>query len=300
MTIYQQIDSNKFRTWLLMVLFVIIVAGLVEILVLALGGDPVTGAVVLLLAALFCFLSYRFSDTMILGLSGAKEVKHDENPDLFHVVENLCIGAGLPVPRIYLIDDTAPNAFATGRDPEHATVAVTSGLLQKLDRMELEGVIAHELSHIKNYDVRLMSLVVLLVGIVALLADLFFRYTWFGSGSRRSNRSRGGGSGGAILLVIAIIAAIIAPIAAQLIRFAISRRRELLADASAALLTRYPEGLARALEKISADKEPLEVANKATAHLYIINPLKGHTSWLNNLFSTHPPIEQRVAALRAM
>ena len=300
MTVYQQIDSNKFRTLLLTVLFIVLVGAFVEILVLGMGGDPWAGVVVLLAVAAYALFSYRFSDAIVLGISGAKEVKHDENPDLYHIVENLCIGAGLPMPKVYLIEDSAPNAFATGRDPEHATVVVTSGLLQKLERLELEGVIAHELSHIKSYDIRLMSLAVLLVGIVALLADLFFRYTWYGAGARPSNRRRGGGGGGAILLIIALIAAIIAPIAAQFIRFAISRRRESLADASAALLTRYPEGLARALEKISADKEPLEVANKATAHLFIVNPLHEHQSWLNNLFSTHPPVEERIAALRAM
>jgi len=300
MTVYQQIDSNKFRTLLLTVLFIVLVGAFVEILVLGMGGDPWAGVVVLLAVAAYALFSYRFSDAIVLRISGAKEVKHDENPDLYHIVENLCIGAGLPMPKVYLIEDSAPNAFATGRDPEHATVVVTSGLLQKLERLELEGVIAHELSHIKSYDIRLMSLAVLLVGIVALLADLFFRYTWYGAGARPSNRRRGGGGGGAILLIIALIAAIIAPIAAQFIRFAISRRRESLADASAALLTRYPEGLARALEKISADKEPLEVANKATAHLFIVNPLHEHQSWLNNLFSTHPPVEERIAALRAM
>lgn len=283
-----------------MVLFVVFVAAFVELIALAIGGGYIAGIIVLIFAGIFVTISYYSSSSMVLGISQAREVKHDENPDLYNVVENLCIGSGMPVPKIYIINDTAPNAFATGRDPQHATIAVTSGLLQKLDKLELEGVIAHELSHIKNYDIRLMTLVVVLVGLVALLADFMLRFTFFGSGRRPSNRGRGEGLGGALILIIALVAAILAPIAAQLIKLAISRGREYLADSSGALLTRYPEGLARALEKISADKEPLEVANKATEHLYITNPLKGHKSWANNLFSTHPPIDERIRRLRAM
>ena len=300
MTIYDQIDANRRSTWLLMVLFVVFVAAVVELIALAIGGGYIAGIIVLIFAGIFVTISYYSSSSMVLGISQAREVKRDENPDLYNIIENLCIGAGLPVPRVYIINDTAPNAFATGRDPQHAMVVVTSGLLQKLDKLEMEGVIAHELSHIKNYDIRLMTLVVVLVGLVALAADFMLRFTWFGSGRRPSNKGRGEGLGGAIILIIALVAAILAPLAAQLIKLAISRGREYLADASGALLTRYPEGLARALEKISADKEPLEVANKATAHLYIANPLKGHESWANNLFSTHPPIQERISRLRAM
>ena len=300
MTIYDHISANRRRTWLLMFLFVVFVAGVVELIALALGGGYIAGIIVLIVAGLFVTISYYSASSLVLSISRAKEVKHDENPDLYHVVENLCIGSGLPMPKIYIIEDTAPNAFAAGRDPRHATVVVTSGLLQKLDKLELEGVIAHELSHIKNYDIRLMTLVVVLVGLVALLADFMLRYTWFGAGRRPSNRGRGEGMAGALILVVAVVAAILAPLAAQIMRFALSRGREYLADASGALLTRYPEGLARALEKIAADKEPLEVANKATVHLYIANPLKGHESWANNLFSTHPPIEERIQRLRAM
>ncbi|MDO8637902.1 MAG: zinc metalloprotease HtpX [Dehalococcoidia bacterium] len=300
MTIYDQIDANRRSTWFLMVLFVVFVAAVVELIALAIGGGYTAGIIVLIFAGIFVTISYYSSSSMVLGISQAREVKRDENPDLYNVVENLCIGSGMPVPKIYIINDTAPNAFATGRDPQHATIAVTSGLLQKLDKLELEGVIAHELSHIKNYDIRLMTLVVVLVGLVALLADFMLRFTFFGSGRRPSNRGRGEGLGGALILIIALVAAILAPIAAQFIKLAISRGREYLADASGALLTRYPEGLARALEIISADKEPLEVANKATEHLYITNPLKGHKSWANNLFSTHPPIEERIRRLRAM
>jgi heat shock protein HtpX len=300
MTIYDHIRANKRRTWLLMFLFVVFVAGVVELIALALGGGYIAGIIVLIVAGLFVTFSYYSASSLVLSISQAKEVKHGDNPDLYHVVENLCIGSGLPMPKIYIIDDTAPNAFATGRDPQHATVVVTSGLLQKLDKLELEGVIAHELSHIKDYDIRLMTLVVVLVGLVALLADFMLRFTWFGAGRRPINRGRGEGMAGAIILIAAIVAVILAPLVAELLRLAISRGREYLADASGALLTRYPEGLARALEKIDADTEPLEVANKATAHLYIANPLKGHESWANNLFSTHPPIKERIRRLRAM
>ena len=299
-TIYEDIAANRRRTWLLMLLFVVLVAVVVELIALALGGGYVAGILTLIFAGLFVTFSYYSASSMVLGISQAREVTHDENPDLYNTVENLCIGAGLPVPKIYIINDTAPNAFATGRDPQHAAIAVTSGLLQKMDKLELEGVIAHELSHVKNYDIRVMTLVVVLVGLLALLADFMLRFTWFGAGRRPSNRGRGEGLAGAVILLVALVAAIVAPLAAQLIKFAISRQREYLADASGALLTRYPEGLARALEKIAADKEPLEVANKATAHLYIANPLKWHKSWANNLFSTHPPIEERIRRLRSV
>jgi heat shock protein HtpX len=202
------------------------------------------------------------------------------------------------MPKVYIIDDGAPNAFATGRDPKHASVAVTSGLLQKLDKAELEAVLAHEMSHVGNYDIRVMTITVVLVGLIALMADFFMRWTWYGAGGRRSNKDRGGAA--AILIIVAIVMAILAPIAAQLIHLAISRQREYLADASGALLSRNPDALARALEKIAADPDPLEEANKATAHLYFSNPLREHRSFLNNLFSTHPPVAERVRLLRAM
>ncbi|MBI2854166.1 MAG: M48 family metallopeptidase [Chloroflexi bacterium] len=283
-----------------MFLFALLVSGFVEVIGLALGLGWEVGIIALVLSTIYLVISYYASSSLVLAMSEARPIAEKDNVELYRIVENLCIGSGLPMPKIYIIDDTAPNAFATGRDPKHASIAVTTGLLQKLNRLELEGVIAHELSHVKNYDTRLMVLVVMLVGLVALLADFFLRFTWFGAGARPRNRGKGEGAGGAILLAVALLMAILAPIAAQLIKFAVSRRRELLADASGALLTRYPEGLASALEKISRDREPLEVANKATAHLYIVNPLKGHESWLNSLFSTHPPIEKRVAALRSM
>jgi heat shock protein HtpX len=210
-----------------------------------------------------------------------------------------CIGAGLPMPRTWVLEDSAPNAFATGRDPAHSHVVVTRGLLDKLEPAELEGVLAHELSHIGNYDIRVMTVVTVLVGVTALLSDILLRLTIWGSGSRRGSRDKGGGLA-LILVLVAALAAIIAPIVAQVIKFAVSRRREYLADASGALLCRNPEALARALEKIAGDQEPLEAANKATAHLYIENPLKEHASMLNNLFSTHPPVEERIRLLRSM
>ncbi|MCK5123217.1 MAG: M48 family metallopeptidase [Candidatus Pacebacteria bacterium] len=235
--------------------------------------------------------SYWYSDKIVLKMSKAKLIKFEDNKELYRLVENLCITAGLPLPKIYIINDTAPNAFATGRDPEHAVVAVTSGLLQKLNRSELEGVIAHELSHIGNRDILLATVVVVLVGVVALLAD-FFRYSlWFGGGDR-DNR------GGGWIVIVAILLSILAPFFAMLIQLAISRKREFLADADGALLTRYPEGLASALQKISADSEKLEVANRATAHLYFSNPFKGKK--VSKLFMTHPPAKERIAMLRGM
>ncbi|OGP66667.1 MAG: zinc metalloprotease HtpX, partial [Deltaproteobacteria bacterium RBG_13_53_10] len=240
------------------------------------------------------------SDKIVLAMSKARPVTKEEFPYLYNVVEGLTIAAGLPPPRCYIIDDTAPNAFATGRNPKNSVIVVTTGLLDKLNRVELEGVIAHEMSHIKNYDVLLQTLTVVMVGVVALLSDWMRRTFWWGGGRRRGS-DRGKGSGGAaIILALALVMAILSPLIAQLIRLAISRKREFLADASGAMLTRYPPGLASALRKISADREPLEAANKATAHLYIVNPLKDIRGPVNRLFSTHPPIEERIAALEKM
>jgi len=298
--IYDRIDRNRRNTVLLLVTFVVFLAGL-SIAIGIVVGLPYPYAPLLIVPFLiFALISYYSSASIALGISGARPVTKEQEPQLYRTVENLCIGAGLPMPKVYVIEDSSPNAFATGRDPDHASIAVTRGLLQKLEPLELEGVIAHELSHIGNYDIRVMTIVVVLVGIAALMADLMFRLTYLGAGARRGNRGKGGGAAVLAIYAIAILGAILAPIAAQMIRFAVSRQREYLADASAALLTRSPEGLARALEKISADPDPLESANKATAHLYINNPLREHGSWLNNLFSTHPPIEERVRLLRAM
>jgi len=298
--VYDRIGQNRRDTFLLLLAFVALVAGM-SIAVGIILGLPYPYAPLLIIPfLLFALFSYYSSSRVALAISQAHRVTKEEEPELFRTVENLCIGAGLPMPEVYVIEDGSPNAFATGRDPQHAAIAVTRGLLQKMDHLELEGVIAHELSHIGNYDIRLMTVVVVLVGLIALMADFMLRLTLFGAGRRGSNRDRNGGAAVLIIYAVALLAVILTPIAAQLIRFAISRQREYLADASGALLTRYPEGLARALEKISADPDPLEVANKATAHLYINDPLREHGSFLNSLFSTHPPIEERIQRLRAM
>lgn len=248
----------------------------------------------------YALLSFYFSSNITLAISGAKPVESKDNPELYRLVENLAITAGLPTPKIYVIADSAPNAFATGRNPEKAVIVFTTGILQKLNKTELEGVVAHELSHIGNYDIRLMTLVVVLVGILTLLADFLLRMSFFGRGGRSRE---GGGQVQAVFLLVGLILAILSPIIATLIQLAISRKREYLADASGVLLTRYPEGLATALQKIAADREPLEAANKATAHLYISNPLKNHhdrIGWFASLFNTHPPVEERIKRLRQM
>jgi heat shock protein HtpX len=296
---FDQIASNRRRSYLLVFVFVVLIAGLVYVfgLLFDLGHYFVIPAVVF--AILMSWGGYYYSDKIVLSMSGAKPVVREQEPYLWNTVEGLSIAAGLPMPRPYIIEDSAPNAFATGRDPQRAAIAVTRGLLDKLNRLELEGVIAHEMSHIKNYDIRLMTLVTVLVGTIVLLSDWMMRGLWYGGGRRRSS-SKGGGGAGGILLLIGLLFVILSPIIAQLMRFALSRQREFLADASGAQLTRYPEGLASALEKLTADTEPLEVANKATAHLYIINPLTEHRGKLNSLFRTHPPLEERVKRLRGM
>lgn len=288
---YQQIDSNKRRTILLMTAFLAIIIGLGWFF-----AQVYNNSLILVIAVAFsliqALISYYYSDQIALMASAAQEVpRKDPFMELHRIVENLSITAGIPKPKIYLIPDTALNAFATGRDPEHASIAVTQGLLERMNKQELEGVIAHELSHVKNYDIRLSTVVVVLVGAIALVSDWFMRSLWFRGRSDRENSN-------SYLVLIGIALAILAPIAATLIQLAISRKREYLADASGALLTRYPEGLAEALEVIAKDKEPLEVANRATAHLYIANPFKNVN--VSSLFSTHPPIEDRIKKLRAM
>ena len=299
MNIYSQISANKTKTWLIIFLFILFVTTVIFVYGKASGYGLSYVGIGLIISGLITFASYYYSDKMILGMSGAKQIVKKDNPQLFRIVENLCIGAGIPIPKIYIINDSATNAFATGRDPKHSIVCVTTGTLQKLNKVELEGVIAHELSHVQNYDIRLMSIVVILVGLVALLADFFMRSLWYGGGGRdRNERNNAQG----IFLFIGIILAVLSPLIATLIQLAVSRKREFLADASGALLTRYPEGLASALEKIAKDKEPLEAANNATAHLYISNPFKSKMSghWFTNLFNTHPPIEERIRILRSM
>ena len=298
--IYDRIGANRRSTFLLLFVFVALLAGASIAMGIILGLPYPFAPLLIIPFLVIALVSYYSSSRVALAISQAREVTKDEEPELFRTVENLCIGAGLPMPKVYVIEDGSPNAFATGRDPEHAAIAVTRGLLQKLDKLELEGVIAHELSHIGNYDIRVMTIVVVLVGLAALMADFALRLTFYGAGRRSSNRGRSGGAAVVIVYAIALVAVILTPIAAQLIRFAVSRQREFLADASGALLCRNPDALARALEKISADPDPLEVANKATAHLYINDPLHEHQSFLNSLFATHPPIEERVRLLRAM
>ena len=297
---YEQIASNKRKSFFLVFFFLALIFLLIWLFeqMVGMGTEGIVAAVIIALA--MTIGSYYASDKIVLAMSKARPVTKEEFPYLYNVVEGLTIAAGLPPPRCYVIDDTAPNAFATGRNPKNSVIVVTTGLLEKLNRVELEGVIAHEMSHIKNYDVLLQTLTVVMVGIVALLSDWMRRTFWWGGGRRRGS-DRGKGSGGAaIILALALVMAILSPLIAQLIRLAISRKREFLADASGAMLTRYPPGLASALRKISADKEPLEAANKATAHLYIVNPLKDLKGTVNKLFSTHPPIEERIAALEKM
>ena len=263
-------------------------------------GDSSFVAIAVIFSLFMNFFSYWYSDKIVLAMSGAHPINKEENLEFYRIVENLCITAGLKMPKIYMINDESPNAFATGRNENNSSVAVTSGLLRILDKNEMEGVIAHELSHIGNKDILLSTIVVILVGFVALLSDFFLRAQFFRG--RRDDRE-GGGQAQMIMMLVGIILAILTPIAAKLIQLAISRKREFLADASGALLTRYPEGLASALEKISRSPIPLKRANKATAHLYISSPLKtknGGSHWLAKLFMTHPPAEERIAILRGM
>ncbi|KPL04507.1 MAG: heat-shock protein HtpX [candidate division Zixibacteria bacterium SM1_73] len=298
--IYEEIGANKRRSFLLLFLFVVFLLFLGWVFGQAYGSGGAGVSIALLVALFISLITFYWGDKMVLGISHAKPVDRKENPYLANTVEGLAIAAGIPTPKAYIIRDSAPNAFATGRNPENSAIAVTTGLLHKLNRLELEGVIAHEMSHIKNYDIRYATLVVVLVGTVALLSDWMRRSFFYRSFFFKGRRGRKGRAGGGIIVLIALLLAILAPIIAQLIRLAISRQREYLADANGALLTRYPEGLASALEKISKDKEPLEAANKATAHLYIVNPLLEHRGKINDLFSTHPPVGERIRRLRAM
>lgn len=297
MTIQSQIAANKAKTLVLMAGFTgfVVLIGYVFGVALGYGTSLMWAAVAFSIFS--SFISYYWGDRMVLAMSGARPADRKRDFDFFTVAENLAIASGIPKPRLYVIEDTAMNAFATGRDPNHAVVCATTGILSRLERRELEGVIAHELSHIKNFDIRLMAVVAVLVGTVAFLADMFLRNLWWG-GHRDRDNDRSSGP----LLLIGIVLAIATPILATLIQLAISRRREFLADASGAHLTRYPEGLARALEKLGKDKEVLEAATNATAHLYITNPFKGKqfAAWFSSLFNTHPPTEDRIKILRSM
>jgi heat shock protein HtpX len=289
---YEQISSNKRRTIYLMFFFLVVLGGLAFVISKA-AGQPDLLFIIGVFAISYAIFSYFAGSKMALAVNGAKEIQKSDDPRLWRTVENLSITDGLPMPRVFIMDDPAPNAFATGRDPNHSVVCATSGLLQIMNDTELEGVIAHELGHVKNYDIRVNTLAFALVGIIALIADFFLRITFFGGlrGNDRENNNQ-------LTIVLAIFAAIIAPIAATLLQLAISRRREYLADATGALTTRYPEGLASALEKLETAGRPLKKQNTSTAHMFFVNPLKGHS--LLNLFSTHPPIEARVSALRSM
>ena len=295
MTLYSHRDSNIRRTWFLLTLFFLLIIGLGWIF-----AQVYQNSAILYFAVIFSifanFFTYWYSDKIVLGMTRAESISKENAPELYNIVENLAITAGLPMPKVYLIREKAPNAFATGRNPKHSVIAVTEGLLEKLDRSELEGVVAHELSHIGNRDMLLGTVIVVLAGFIAIASNIFLRSLFWGGGRRRDRGA------GIIFLALAVIGAILAPIAATLIRLAVSRRREFLADTSGALLTRYPEGLASALEKISGDQTPMRIANNATAHLFIASPFKGKQSfnWFTKLFLTHPPVEERIKALRGM
>jgi len=298
-SLYTHRTENIRKTWFMFTFFFIIVIGIGWVF-----GQVYENSAILVYAVLFSvgmsFVSYWWSDKIVLAMSRARPVTREDARELYNVVENLCIAAGLPTPKIYIIDEPSPNAFATGRNAEHAVVAVTTGLLERLNKTELEGVIAHELSHIGNHDMLVSTAVVVLVGFISLLSDFFRQSLFFGGMRRRDDRE---GNAGAIFMIIGIALAILAPIIATLMRFAISRRREFLADTSGALLTRYPEGLISALEKISHDPTPLRVATNTTAHLWFDDPFDKpgqKVSWLTKLFLSHPPVEERIAALRGM
>ncbi len=303
-TFYEQESTNRRESIALVIIVMAVLAALGFAIGYGTSGYLEGGIVVLLgalvLGALLSVGSYFGGDQLVLASSGAKEVDAQSAPQLVDVVQEMAIAAGVPMPKVYIIDDTAPNAFATGRDPNHSSVAVTTGLLQKLDREELQGVLGHELSHVRNFDIRFALLVAVLVGSIALLADFFLRFTFWGGGRRSSRDSGGGGGLAAIVFVLAIILAIIAPIIAALVQLAVSRQREYLADASSVELTRNPAGLEQALAKIASDKEVLEVANRATAHLYFTNPIKKFEARSSGMLSTHPPIVDRINRLREL
>lgn len=313
--IYEVEASNKIKSTIVTVFFAVFIFLSTYIITRAMGyysGYEAGGVgffgIALILSGISTFVSYYYSDKIVLGISGARPANSHEDRLYTTVVENLCIGAGIKKPKLYVIEDSAPNAFATGRDPEHAVICATTGILSKLSRTELEGVLGHELTHVRNYDIRLMSLVSVMVGLVALLADWFLRMSWFGR--KRDNDKEGGM--GALIMILGFLFALLSPIVGQLIQLAISRRREFMADAGGVSLTRQPQGLISALEKISKDIEPLEAANKATAHLYIASPFKSDSEnsgagrgrkaigWFAGLFNTHPQISERIRILKTM
>ena len=297
MDIYSHAEANTRKTWLYLLGFFLFVIGAGWLMSYILGSQIILWIAVVL-SIVMSVGSFWYSDKLVLSLSHAKPILKNDYPELYRIVENLSITAGLPMPRLFIIKDAQPNALATGRDAKHAVVAVTTGLLERLTRVELEGVLSHELSHIGNKDMLISTIVVVLVGVIVLLANLFFRLAFFGGMGGHSNR---GGQARIVMIVIALAFLIIAPVLAQIMKLAISRKREFLADASGALLTRYPEGLASALEKIAKDPNQLKSANDALSHLYISNPFRGkeQKNWMHKLFMSHPPLEERVAALRS-
>jgi len=302
MTLWTQVDSNKRKSLFLVFGFVVFVLA-VGWLIAYYYNSPGIFVIAIVIAIGQSLIGYYSGDKIVLMTSGAKEIKKTDSPQLWNAVENLTITAGLPMPRVYIIQDGAPNAFATGRDPEHASVAVTTGLLERLNKSELEGVIAHEMSHVGNRDILVMTIVAILVSVIALVSDIFIRAQWFGFGRNR-DENNGGGSG--LMAVLGLVAIILAPFVGMLVQLAISRKREFLADADGALLTRYPDGLADALEKISSYKAPMRRVSSATSHLFISSPMGAadkdgeKSSGLANLFSTHPPIKERIKILRGM
>jgi heat shock protein HtpX len=296
LNVYEQVDRNKWRSSLVIFFFAVFVAVVIYVLGRAFGYGPSFIGWALIISGLLSFAGYWYSDRIILSISGARPASRKTDFKFYTAAENISLAAGIPLPKLYVIKDSAPNAFATGRDASHAVLAATTGLLDKLDKTELEGVVAHEISHIRNYDMRLMSVVVVLVGMITLVADWLLRSSW---GRKRTDEEEGG----SLIFIVGLVLALLSPLIGKLIQLALSRQREFLADASAVLLTRQPSGLVSALEKISADPEPLEAANKATAPLYIVNPLKGEegrVGWFANLFNTHPPIKERIKALKGM
>lgn len=293
--VYEQVDRNKRRSTVIVFLFAVFVTAFVFILGKVFGYGDSFIIFALIFSAISSFSSYWYSDKIVLATSRARPADLRENKLFYSVAQNLSLGSGIPIPKLFIIDDSAPNAFATGRDINHAVICVTTGLLDMLDRTELEGVIAHEMTHIKNYDMRLMSVVAVMVGMIVLVSDWLLRVRV--RGRDREN------SAGAILMILGLLLLLLSPLIAQLIQLAIFRRREFLADAGSAMVTRQPEGLIRALKKIANDQEPLEAANKATAHLYIANPFKNKQKSIGtfaNLFNTHPPVEERIKALEEM
>ncbi|MBN2184738.1 MAG: M48 family metallopeptidase [Candidatus Krumholzibacteriota bacterium] len=293
---YDNISANKRNSWLLVISVTVFLLILGYFLGDFYGSGYFGMGLAVTFAVISALLSYYGGDKMILGMSKALRIEKKDYPQLFNVVEELSIAAGVPVPAIYVIDDTAPNAFATGRDPGHSAVAITTGLLEKLDRDELQGVMAHELSHIGNRDILFSMMVGIMVGSIVLISDFFLRSVFWGGGRKKSRDKGGSGP----MIIIALLLAILAPIFAKILQLAVSRQREYLADASAVQLTRYPAGLASALKKISSDEEVLEVANRATQHMYIVNPIKPFEKRAKSLFSTHPPIEERITRLENM